>query len=332
MRIRLYQVGSGDCIHVKYSNCNIVIDAGFFSTVKAALFRIFEECRQYSEKVDLIVLTHTDQDHISGMKGLDIKKDYIKFLENVWINNPKGINQYDTSSDISFKQGENTTNMIAANNISYKSQIHNGLDYFCFKDAKITILSPVKSDLDKYNEQWEEYIGSREVASSKADWNISIDELISQETPLDNSNSNRVSIAFILSYGKTNALFMGDANPLVIAEKLQSHGYSIENPLQLDCIKLSHHGSSYNISEDFLKLIDCQNYMISSNSSYLDKLTLAKIVDSNKKKYNRDTIFYFNFPQDVYHGLITEDEIVRHGIKCHFAKNHQNYIELELED
>lgn len=332
MRIRLYQVKSGDCIHVKFFNSNIIIDAGFFKTVKTSLFNIFEECKSTSQKVDLLVLTHTDQDHISGMKGLDIKKDYFEFLDSVWINNPSSIEQYNTSSNISFIQGENTINMLEANNVSYKSDIHNALDDFYLKSAKITILSPVRSDLDEYNDQWEEIVGSREIGSSKRDWNMSIDELINKEIFLDNSNSNRVSIAFVLSYGKSKALFLGDANPIVITEKLQSCGYSNERPLKLDCVKLSHHGSSCNVSQGLLDLIDCQNYMISSNSSYLHKLTLAKIIYINKCKYGRDTHFYFNFPEQVYSGLTTEEEIKRYGIKCYFAKENQNYIELELED
>lgn len=332
MRIRLYQVKSGDCIHVKFCNCNIIIDAGFFKTVKTSLFNIFEECRNASEKVHLLVLTHTDQDHISGMKGLDIKKEYIEFLDCVWVNNPSSIKQYNTSSDISFIQGENTINMLEANNVPFESEIHNALDDFYLKGAKVSILSPVRSDLDKYNEQWEEVVGSREIASSKRDWNMSIDELINKEIFLDNSSSNRVNIAFVLSYGKSKALFLGDANPIIITEKLQSCGYNNEKPLKLDCVKLSHHGSSYNISQDLLDIIDCQNYMISSNSSYLDKLTLAKIIHINMSKYGRDTHFYFNFPKEVYSGLITEDEIERYDIKCHFAVENQNYIELELED
>lgn len=332
MKIRLYQVKSGDCIHVKFGYSNIIIDTGFFATAKETLYRIFEECKVASEKVNLIVITHTDQDHISGMKGLDGKKEYFKLLDGVWINTPGSLKQYNPSSEISFIQGEKIRGMLEENNIPFKSELHNSLDEFYFRGAKFLILSPTKSDLDKYNDQWHVTEGAMDIASNKSDWDLPICELIEKDTPLDQSNSNKVSIAFILSHGNSNALFLGDANSNVITEKLINCGYSREKPLKLECLKLSHHGSSCNISQDLINLIDCQNYMISSNSSHLDKLTLAKIINLSKNKHNRNIHFYFNYPKEVYHGLITQDEIENYGIKCHFAEAPQNYIELLLEE
>jgi S-adenosylmethionine:diacylglycerol 3-amino-3-carboxypropyl transferase len=58
-------------------------------------------------------------------------------------------------------------------------------------------------------------------------------------------------------------------------------------------VKLSHHGSKYNISDKLLKKINCKKYIISTDGSihsHPHKETLAKIINNTP-----DSELYFNY-------------------------------------
>lgn len=94
--------------------------------------------------------------------------------------------------------------------------------------------------------------------------------------------------------------------------------YSTDNPLSVDYVKLSHHGSQHNTSPEFLKLIECQNYIISTNGSghgHPDKRTLARIAD----RHPHSTI-WFNYRR-VYNAINTSLNVddsskINCGYKC----------------
>ena len=62
-------------------------------------------------------------------------------------------------------------------------------------------------------------------------------------------------IDFFSKRNNSNFLFMGDGHIDEIINGLKSHGYNENNPLIVDFVKLSHHGSRKNISTEFLSII-----------------------------------------------------------------------------
>ena len=73
--------------------------------------------------------------------------------------------------------------------------------------------------------------------------------------------------------------YLGDAHDHVVVDSLkQLFAKGFTN--QFDFVKLSHHGSQYNTSSEFLYLINCDNFVVSTNSAkhgLPNKLTLARI-------------------------------------------------------
>ena len=65
------------------------------------------------------------------------------------------------------------------------------------------------------------------------------------------------------------------------------------NNLELDAVKVSHHGSKGNINKYFLENIICNNYLISTNGHHKhpDFETLARITKFSKKE---NTKIYIN--------------------------------------
>lgn len=110
----------------------------------------------------------------------------------------------------------------------------------------------------------------------------------------DSSIPNESSISFLFEYQGKKILFLADSHPTAIAKFLKENGYSRENQLEVDLVKVSHHGSKMNVSPELLETIRCRDYLISTNGkrhAHPDKAALARIITSNSKK----TRLYFNY-------------------------------------
>ncbi len=119
----------------------------------------------------------------------------------------------------------------------------------------------------------------------------------------DLSNSNGASIAFILEYKNIKLLFLGDAHEDVVLEGLLKYK-ELENTLDFDLVKLSHHGSLMN-NFCLLEKVTSENYLISTNGKrygHPDIGTIAKIIKSN---HNMKKI-YFNYPHEFIQNLQNE--------------------------
>ena len=121
------------------------------------------------------------------------------------------------------------------------------------------------------------------------DWNVDIIDFDLNKYEKDSDEDNKSSIAFIVHISdKDNKngksiLFLGDAFPDHIAQNLSDMGYSKENRLNLDYVKISHHASKGNTSDNLLDIIDCSKFIISTNGTNRDKFphkeAFARILD-----------------------------------------------------
>ena len=93
---------------------------------------------------------------------------------------------------------------------------------------------------------------------------------------------------------------LGDSYPCTIIEKLIDWGFSKDEPLKLDYVKVSHHGSRFNISNEMLDMIDCTAFLISTNggkgvSCHPDRETIANILCHTNRKQENTIRLYFNY-------------------------------------
>ncbi|MDR4943061.1 AVAST type 1 anti-phage system MBL fold metallo-hydrolase Avs1a [Bacillus wiedmannii] len=134
-------------------------------------------------------------------------------------------------------------------------------------------------------------IGKRQTSSSKYDWEI----LKNNCTQEDKTVKNGSSIAFVLEFDDERLLFAADAFPSVIAKSVRMHYPNETTPCQMSAIKISHHGSKYNTSIDFLNRVDAPLYLISTNGArhgHPDVETLIKIIN---RPENRQRTLMFNY-------------------------------------
>jgi hypothetical protein len=87
----------------------------------------------------------------------------------------------------------------------------------------------------------------------------------------DRAVANGSSLAFIIEYEGRACLFSGDAHPRVLASSLRhlTEERGIKR-LSLDAVKLPHHGSMSNIDDGLLSLIDCSQWLVSTNGANFD--------------------------------------------------------------
>src|SRR5690606_38146377 len=91
------------------------------------------------------------------------------------------------------------------------------------------------------------------------------------------------SIAFILETFDVRILALADSHPYVIEKSLEKAGFSKSNKLKVDVVKVSHHGSKNNTTCDLLDIIDCNDFIISTNGgssthTHPDREVIARII------------------------------------------------------
>ena len=258
----------------------------------------------------MLILTHIDGDHIGGLKKwFEKDKEAFDLIKKVWFNSGRSIAKY-------FEEVENNELIetldifeTTATSVPQAIVFEDYLDQFNVWDKKIVkesgevfnqngvtikLLSPNDNSLKKLLKEYKKPKYNYQTSGSVKDWNTPIEEFIKEETDAiyklkeDKSVANGSSIAFVLSFEDKNYLFLGDAHPSTIINSLQELNHSKENPLPVEFLKVSHHGSCKNTNQELLELIKTDNYILSSNSEIHglpNKRTIARILIITRTLY-----------------------------------------------
>lgn len=325
MIFKLLHARNGDAIHLRTKDekgqfYNILIDGGTGETYSykskkgktedGELKQLVLYIKSQNEFIDLLILTHVDDDHIGGvLKWFEQDADAKDLVKKVWFNSGRLIFEHFkqieieenllkmndiSSSNTGIPQGVIFEDFIEENNIWDKRLIKSA-DVFNLFGLKFTILSPSYDKLQSLLCKW-----GKECPVSKtsrtSDYSLSLSDLINSDSfKEDDSIHNGSAIAFVVEKQGKSVLFLSDAHPRTIIDSLVSLGYSHENPLKIDFVKVSHHGSKSNTCVELLNLIQSNNFLISSNGSkhkLPDKRCLARIIENNKQAN-----LYFNYPE-----------------------------------
>ncbi len=86
--INFFPALNGDSFLVSSNATNILIDGGYVNTYRNFLKTELQEIARRKEKLDLVVITHIDRDHISGVNKLLEENNDNRFIEidNIWHN------------------------------------------------------------------------------------------------------------------------------------------------------------------------------------------------------------------------------------------------------
>ncbi|MDB2155846.1 MBL fold metallo-hydrolase [Clostridium butyricum] len=322
MIIKILKAEEGDCFLVKINDeaytYNILIDGGTSDTysengLKEEVLNILKKDNEY---IDLMILTHIHDDHIGGIIALyedrEINKEELnKKIKEIWFNSSKVIAEYCKTSqenikgrDIKLQPNTNDNTISKSQGYTLEKAINRELriikssDIYEMGNIKFTILSPNDERLKILNEAWP--CSGTQISSNTGNKNRSIKDMIENDKnhPKDNNPFNGSSISFILECKEDEVikrcLFLGDSFFSVNLESLEELGYSKQNKLKVDLVKLSHHGSIYNFNEQLLEFIECKKFVIStdySSNQYAIKRGIARLL----KWSNNDIELLFNY-------------------------------------
>ena len=350
MKIKLLKAGNGDAILISFkdgmANRNILIDGGVEQTyysdatnMGGELQSEIESIRKKDQLIDLLVLTHIDNDHICGLlKWFELDNKAHELVKNVWFNSGKLIATY-------FNEPENEDLRVGLKIFSNPGTgVDEALefeDYLIKKGIwvkkiiiqgqeiqecgiKIQILSPNEAQLKRLLKEYKEKTGDPAyTAGREKDWNKNIKDFIEEENRpdfkfnQDSSVKNGSSISFILTLNDKRYLFLADSHPKGIVTQLKTLGYSKDNPLEVEVMKVSHHGSQANTNKELLEIVKTENYIISTDSSgysHPNKRTLARILNVNP-----NAIFHFNY-EHVRNDIFSDQDRQYFQIKARITK------------
>jgi len=328
MKIKFLKAFKGDAILISFKegtqSRNILIDGGMPATyiqkgkngkpVYGELKEAIDTIRESGQKIDLLILSHVDDDHIGGvLKWFEKDKEAPKLIGKVWFNSGRLISEYfdepenvenlldlnpDESTLTSIGQGVKFEDYIEKNGIWDRSIVI-ALEYFEYLGLKLKILSPSPDKLKLLLGKWEkESPESLDTSAEKNDYELTLSEHIANDKfKEDPAIHNGSSIAFILTFEKKNFVFLADAHSTVVVNSLKEFGYSKEKPLKAELVKISHHGSKANNNKEMLELIKTRKYVISTNGNkhaHPNKQFLARLASVND-----NCEVYFNYPEQI---------------------------------
>lgn len=343
INIKILQALYGDCIVVNFLGTdgrthNVIIDTGFSGTYIRTLKPEAQRILNSQEKIDLFIITHTDQDHIGGMPNFI--RDFSgceDFVETFWFNGGHYEIDVENENKISIRQGIELSNFLKSINKINEISITSELESIDLIGPRITILSPSSEDLKGFIAQWkieEEGVTGKKIVASESDWGIEVNELAKKRFQEDTSVSNKVSLAFIFEYNGKSVLFLSDSHPSLIAKALRRKGFSKEKRLKTDYIKLSHHGSKYNTNQELLELLDCHFFIISANgqNKYFlpHKEALARILTNPHRDMRKTIRFIFNYRNDVLESIFNSSDYTDFNFECLYPKEGENGYTIKL--
>lgn len=178
--------------------------------------------------------------------------------------------------------------------------------------ANIEVIAPTEEIMKMVIKKQEETAKQplNATSSDSKDLEKSLDELAKDIPPkpnLEKNNelANASSIAFILRCDNLSMLMLGDSYPQNVEKYLRDEkGYSEENPLVVDYVKVSYHGSKNNTSNSLMDIIRCNKFILSTNggngrSKHPDRTAIAHILCHPKRNMSTKIHFYFNHKMEL---------------------------------
>src|SRR5690606_17332476 len=213
MKMKFLKAGSGDCILINSNGQNVLIDGG---NENKCLFEQVDELYRKGEILDLLIITHHDEDHILGILELlqEAKRGrYGKpktFIKKVLFNSPRkilGVPIPIRDNLLSYRQACEVENLIAELELDWNSCSEESAS-MKFGNTSLTFLSPNQTDIMKYGNASGAYLSCDE----RCDWNSSIETLIERmdDEDLDRTLPNQTSIVILLEHKAKKYLLTGD--------------------------------------------------------------------------------------------------------------------------
>ena len=303
----------GDCLWIEYGPAErprrVLVDGGpayAYPALKALIEARLGSLPPEQRRIELLVITHVDADHIGGILRLLEDTAPGVAICDVWFNGWRHLPG--AEGTLGPVQGERVTRhllesrqpwnaawgnrrvAVPAAGVLPRHTLPGGLE--------LTILAPELAGLARLRPAWEKTVRKaglepgaeaesevvaeeREAAGALA---VGIDplDLAAQPFKEDTSPPNGSSIALLAEFEGRRVLLGGDSYPSALLRSLlrwrEEQGLM---EVELDAFKVPHHGGRSNLSPDLLRQLRSRRYLVSTNGRIFrhpHAETLARVV------------------------------------------------------
>ena len=240
MIIYMFPALNGDCILVEYVTSRyILIDGGYVNTYKTYLLPKLIEIANDGGVIDVVVVTHIDEDHISGIIKL-LEEDVLPIsIKEIWYNGYRHVQsaakvsgedevfvhknickeaQEVEPKQISARQGCTLSTLIARKGLLWNSPVKGctmkGLCSYSLGDATVHILSPNNDDISNVELFWKKRLikdGLLSKTHSNEYWDDAFEFCLSKEKPGFHFHKKKVSKSYDLLKIKEEAYVPDDS-------------------------------------------------------------------------------------------------------------------------
>jgi beta-lactamase superfamily II metal-dependent hydrolase len=296
-RVTALPANEGDCLVLSYGEQNdlrhIVIDAGRKGTAAKLTPYLAQE---KITRLELLVVTHVDADHIEGM--LDFLDTHQEMeIADIWFNGYRHLRE--GLSAMGPVQGEKLTTRLASRswNLAFGGAAARVADdgtpvkMPALPGGMVfTILSPNKHKLALLEPVWVEECRKQgltpghgvEEEKPKAGLHAlgaNLAEIAATNTTEDSTEANGSSIAMIAEYGGKRALLGADAHADILCDSLTRLNGGA--PVAIDLLKVPHHGSQANVTLGLMKALQCCDFFVSTSGArykHPDTVAIARLI------------------------------------------------------
>jgi hypothetical protein len=325
----------GDALWIEYGPeddpFRILIDAGTAPTggvVRQRILDLDEDKRRF----ELFIITHVDTDHIGGVLKLLADAPVGMEVGDVWFNERRHLEQ-PQESQLGAVDGEILGFHLDRLGWSWNTSFGERLVVVDDGDGapptveladgmRLTLLSPGLQQTEALHEAWRKELDEKNLDPTSPDYperlselmhakgvapsvlgdedTESIDELADHAFDEDPSPANGSTIGVLAEYEEKSCLLTGDAVPsAMIRSMLRLLNSRQQTTLAVDAVKLPHHGSQHNISDELLGLLVSPTWMFSTNGMqhhHPDAPGVARVIRAN---VDREPVLCFNYPVGV---------------------------------
>ena len=291
VELKAFPARSGECLLLEYTGNDrakhrILVDGGLGSAFDDGVGTVLAPVGSVT-RVDVAVVTHVDRDHLEGvLRALEDKR---LDADDFWFNGRSQIADQGRGHDArSIQQGDALSKLIPDDRrnlvVEGRALLVPGsrpLRIPLPGGATAVLLSPSEKRLHALLKKWPQSRG--DPGSIDELMNALRDEAVRGpgEFGKDHSTANGSSIAFLFEHDGASILFTADA----LASELESSIRALltergQARLKVQLLKLPHHGSRQNITDELLDLIDPEQILVctdGSQFSHPDEDALEKV-------------------------------------------------------